>query len=82
MKDCHRFFGPHPVLVWPNQKVLPVFGPKTKNVLRIFVLLILFWSGLVYVAVAVTGYPHIIRMRAHWIAQGIAISSTGRAYDE
>ena len=29
-------------------------------------------------AVAVTGYSRIIRMRAHWIA----ILSTGRAYDE
>ena len=36
---------------------------------------VLVWPGL---AVAVTGYPQVICMRAHWIA----ISSTGRAYDE
>ena len=36
---------------------------------------VLVWPGLV---VGVTGYPRVIRMRAHWIA----ILSTGRAYDE
>ena len=63
-------------LVWPDQKVLPVlvlgqisatrFCPTHPVLVR------------PCLAVAVTGYPRVIRMRAHWIA----ISSAGRAYDE
>ena len=54
-----------PVLVL-GQKIAALFCPTHPVMVR---------PGL---AVAVTGYPWVIRMRAHWIA----ISSTGRAYDE
>ena len=65
-------FGP------AGPKSAACFGPRTKSTARFrpthpF----LVRPGL---AVAVTVYPRVIRMRAHWIA--IAISSTERAYED
>ena len=74
--DCHDFFGPRQVLVRLDQKVLPVLVLGQKSVACFCPTHpVLVRPGL---AVAVTGYPRVICMRAHWIA----ISSTRRAYDE
>ena len=73
---CYKFFGLRPVLVRPDQRVLLVLVLGQKSAARFFPTHpVLVRPGL---AVAVTGYPQVIRMRAHWIA----ILSTGRAYDK
>ena len=73
---CHEFFGPRPILVRPDQKMLPALVLGQKSAARFCPTHpVLVRPGL---AVAVTGYPRVIRMRTHWIV----ISSTGRAYDE
>ena len=73
---CQEFFGPRPVLVPPDQKVLPVLVLGQQSAARFCPTHpVLVRPGL---AVAVTDYPRVIRMRAHWIA----ISSTRRAYAE
>ena len=58
----HKFFGPRPVLVRPDQKVLPVLVLGQKSAVRFRPTHpVLVQPGL---AVAVTGYPRVIRMRA------------------
>ena len=63
---CHEFFGPRPVLVRQDQKVLPVLVLGQKSAAHFCPTYpVLVRPGL---TVAVTGYLRVIRMRAHWIA--------------
>ena len=62
---CHEFFGPRPVLVWPDQKVLPVLVLGQKSAARFCPTHpVLVQPSL---AVAVTDYPRVIElMMSEW----------------
>ena len=62
--SCHNFFGPRPVFR-PDQKVQPILVLGQRSAAHFFPTHpVLVRPGLV---VAVTGYPRVICMRAHWI---------------